>query len=78
MSVAYGELLALTHQIARDDDSITAAGIELHHWGPSPEGDAVAMFVRSDAAPAQEYMDGAYGHGRVVVHHTDDALAVRC
>jgi hypothetical protein len=45
--VACGELMALTHQIARDCDAIAAAGIERHHWEPSPEGDAVAMFVRA-------------------------------
>jgi hypothetical protein len=78
MSVSYDELLALTHQIARDGDAIIAAGIELHNWGPNREGDAVAMFVRSEAASAQEYLDRACGPGRVGVRHTDDAPGVRC
>lgn len=78
MSVSYDDLVALTHQIARDSEAISAAGIELHQWGPNPEGDAVEMLVRSEAAPAQEYMDGAYGQARVVVRHTDDPPGVRC
>jgi hypothetical protein len=78
MGVAYDDLSALTHQIAKDGDAIAAAGIELHQWGPNREGDAVAMLVRSEAAPAQAYMDAAYGQGRVVVAHTDDPPGVRC
>jgi hypothetical protein len=78
MSVSYDDLVALTRQIARDGEAISAAGIELHQWGPSSEGDAVEMLVRSEAAPAQEYMDAAYGQARVVVRHTDDPPGVRC
>lgn len=75
---AYDELVTLTRQIARDGDAIAAAGIQLHRWGPDWEGNAVQMLVRSAAAPAQKYMDAAYGQGRVAVRHTDDPPGVRC
>ena len=78
MGVAYDDLVALTQQIARDGDAISAARIELHQWGPNREGDAVEMLVRGESAPAQQYMDAAYGRGRVVVRHTDEPPGVRC
>ena len=78
MGAANDDLVALTHEIARDGDAIAAAGIKLHQWGPHREGDAVEMLVRGEAAPAQEYVDAAYGRGRVVVRHTDDPPGVRC
>ena len=78
MNVSYDDLVALTNHIANDGDEITRAAIDLHHWGPNREGTAVEMFVRGDAAPAQEYMDAAYGKGKVIVHHTDKPLPERC
>jgi hypothetical protein len=77
MESSYESLRALTARIFDDRSQIAASGIELRGWGPNREKTAVAAQVAGDAAVAQQYMDEAYGPGRVVVSHSDRPLPER-
>jgi hypothetical protein len=78
MEPSYESLLELTARIARDHPRITASGIDLRRWGPTSEGTAVAVQVAGEATLAQQYMDEAYGPGRIIVSHTDRPRPRRC